>query len=88
MTVPDISSLYINESSSRPSFSDDITDSRVLSDYDLHKLRCYAQSLPYAIESTSNMMELLDFIILRIVQCVEARDYDVGLLQWDSMLSY
>ncbi|KAK0473258.1 hypothetical protein IW261DRAFT_1553160 [Armillaria novae-zelandiae] len=57
-------------------------------DYDLHKLRCYAQSLPYAIESTSNMMELLDFIILRIVQCVEARDYDVGLLQWDSMLSY
>jgi proteasome activator subunit 4 len=33
------------------------------------------------------MQEMLDFIILRIVQCVEAKDYDPGLMQWDSMLT-
>lgn len=51
------------------------------------KLRNYAKSMPYSIEPYSKMIEMLDFIILRIVQCVEAKDYDVGLVQWDSMLS-
>ena len=51
------------------------------------KLTAYINSLPYRTEPHSKMMEMLDFIILRIVQCVEAKDYEVGLLQWDSMLT-
>lgn len=51
------------------------------------KLTAYINSLPYRTEPQSKMMEMLDFIILRIVQCVEAKDYEVGLLQWDSMLT-
>lgn len=51
------------------------------------KLRNYAKSLPYSIEPYPKMMELLDFILLRITQCIEAKDYDVGLVQWDSMLT-
>jgi len=47
----------------------------------------YGNSLPYGIEPYPRMMEMLDFIVLRITQCLEARDYDVGLLQWDSMLA-
>ncbi|KAG6845634.1 hypothetical protein H0H87_005841 [Tephrocybe sp. NHM501043] len=53
----------------------------------MRKLEAYASCLPYAIEPYPKMIELLDFIILRIVQCVEAKDYDVGLYQWDSMLT-
>jgi proteasome activator subunit 4 len=53
----------------------------------LLKLKTYAESLPYSIESNSRMQELLDFILLRICQCVEAKDFDPGLLQWDSMIA-
>lgn len=56
-------------------------------DRHLRKLKAYAVSLPYSIEPLSKMMEMLDFIILRIVQCIEAKDFEVGLLQWDSMLT-
>ena len=56
-------------------------------DRDMVKLRNYAKSLPYSIEPYPKMMKLLDFILLRITQCIEAKDYDVGLVQWDSMLS-
>ncbi|KAI9438389.1 hypothetical protein F5148DRAFT_883735 [Russula earlei] len=54
----------------------------------LLKLKTYAKALPYSIESNSRMQELLDFICMRIVQTVQARDYDPGFLQWDSMLTY
>ncbi|TRM60121.1 hypothetical protein BD626DRAFT_571905 [Schizophyllum amplum] len=54
----------------------------------IRKLKIYAKNLPYSIEPESKMMEILDFILLRITQCVEAKDYDVGLVQWDSLLSY
>ncbi|KAI0067819.1 hypothetical protein BV25DRAFT_1794335 [Artomyces pyxidatus] len=54
----------------------------------LLKLRSYAQSLPYSIEPNSRMQDMLDFICLRIVQSVEAKDYDPGFMQWDSMLTY
>jgi proteasome activator subunit 4 len=53
----------------------------------LRKLKNYARSIPYGIEPNERMQEMLDFIVLRIVQCVEAKDYDPGLLQWDSMLT-
>lgn len=51
------------------------------------KLKEYARSLPYAIEPYAKMLEMLDFIMLRLTQCVEAKDYEPGFVQWDSMLS-
>jgi hypothetical protein len=53
----------------------------------LLKLKSYAKALPYSIDSNSKMQALLDFICMRIVQTVQARDYDPGFLQWDSMLT-
>ena len=50
------------------------------------KLKAYADSLPYSIESNSRMQEMLDFGLLRLCQSVEARDHE-GFCQWDSMLS-
>lgn len=88
MDIPDVSTLVLNEpgSSARPapSISDVIMEGE--GRY-MEKLRNYAESLPYSIEPYSKMLELLDLIILRIAQCVEAKDYDPGLLQWDSMLT-
>ncbi|KAF5384678.1 hypothetical protein D9757_006201 [Collybiopsis confluens] len=60
----------------------------VQDEYYFQKLKSYASSLPYSIEAYSKMMDILDFIILRIVQCVEAKDYEVGLLQWMCMETY
>ena len=57
------------------------------SDRYLLKLKSYANGLPYSIESNSRMQDLLDLICMRIVQTVQARDYDPGFLQWDSMLT-
>lgn len=53
----------------------------------MKKLKDYAMSLPYSIEPYSRIVELLDFILLRITQCIESRDFDIGFLQWDSMLT-
>ncbi|KAG5648199.1 hypothetical protein DXG03_006154 [Asterophora parasitica] len=88
MVPPDLSILSINGTPpSQPMNTDDTTPD----DRSLWKLKACAASLPYSIEPLSKMMEMLDFIILRIVQCVEAKDFEVGLLQWDSiwlMLKY
>jgi len=73
MAFLDISSLAIH-------------DSNPVDRY-FQKLENYAKSLPYPIESNSKMQEMLDFIILRTTQCVTAKDYDPGLVQWDSMLA-
>lgn len=67
-----------------PSIPDDIAHT---TDRYMLKLRDYAKSIPYSIEPNSKMQEMLDFIIYRVTQCVEAKDYDPGLLQWDSMVS-
>ncbi len=67
-----------------PPIVDDIEHA---SDRYLLKLKSYAKALPYSIESNSRMQELLDLICMRIVQAVQARDYDPGFLQWDSMLT-
>jgi len=53
----------------------------------LEKLKNYAESLPYSIESNSKMQEMLDFICLRLCQCIEAKDLDPGFAQWDSMIT-
>ena len=62
-------------------------DIDLASDRYLLKLKSYARALPYSIESNSKIQALLDFICMRIVQAVQARDYDPGFLQWDSMLT-
>jgi len=56
-------------------------------DHYLQKLKNYAKNLPYSVEPNSKMQELLDFILRRITQCVEAKDYDPGLLQWDFLFT-
>jgi proteasome activator subunit 4 len=81
MAFLDISSLAIHDQRHGPVVSGDADDCY------LRKLDSYANSLPYQIEPNSKMQEMLDFIVLRLTQCVEAKDYDPGLLQWDSMLS-
>lgn len=52
------------------------------------KLKEYARSLPYTIEPYARMLEMLNFILLRLTQCIKAKDYEPGFVQWDSMLSY
>ncbi|KAE9410746.1 ARM repeat-containing protein [Gymnopus androsaceus JB14] len=86
MAIPELSNLSLHDPG--PTFSHFFPDGTETDDRYLQKLKSYAKSLPYSIEPYSSMMKILDFIILRIVQCVEAKDYEVGLLQWDSMLSY
>lgn len=77
MDLPDVSGLSI----SGPNEADpELVE-------DPCKINTYGKSLPYAIEPCSKMLEMLDFIVLRLTQCLEARDYDVGLLQWSNMLT-
>jgi proteasome activator subunit 4 len=77
--------LAISHDPGPPPIEDDIEHA---SDRYLLKLKSYAKALPYSIESNARMQELLDLICMRIVQAVQARDYDPGFLQWDSMLTY
>lgn len=53
----------------------------------MEKLKTDAMSIPYAIEPHSKAIEILDFFILRLTQSVEARDFDIGFRQWDTMLT-
>jgi uncharacterized membrane protein len=53
----------------------------------VEKLKHVAASLPYKIESEEEMQRRLDVILTRLVQAVESRDYEYGLLQWDSMFA-
>lgn len=88
MTLPDITSLSIHDpgpsSYCVPTIPDDVAHA---SDRYLLKLKNYAKGIPYSVEPNSKMQELLDFILRRIVQCVEAKDYDPGLLQWDILFT-
>lgn len=53
----------------------------------MKKLKNLARLLPYSVEPDSRMQQMLDFIMRRINQAVEAQDYDIGFLQWDTMLA-
>lgn len=86
MVLPDISTLNLNGTAPKPTLNHADMKDNPPDDRDLRKLKAYAKSLPYTTEPLSKMMEMLDFIVLRIVQSVEAKDFEVGLLQWDSML--
>lgn len=90
--LPDISSLNLNDghdirstNASGEYLPDDI-DKTDGNQY-MEKLKNYAKALPYSIEPYSKMIEMLDFILHRLVQSVEARDYAVGFMQWDSMIT-
>jgi proteasome activator subunit 4 len=89
MKIPDLSSLHIDDRpqaalNQPPAIPDDITNS---DDRYVQKLKSYAKGLPYSIEPYSAMMELLDFICIRLTQCVEAKDFEVGMSQWDTLLT-
>ena len=89
--LPDISSLHLNDPDIRSTnasgeyLPDDI-DQTGENRY-MEKLKSYAKALPYSVEPYSKMIEMLDFILHRLVQSVEARDYSVGFMQWDSMIT-
>ncbi|KAJ7275353.1 hypothetical protein B0H12DRAFT_1086888 [Mycena haematopus] len=83
MALPAISLLSIHDPDPPP--VDSVPDP---SDPALLKYREYVRSIPYGIEPESKLVEMLDFIVLRLTQCCVARDYEPGVLQWDSMLTY
>jgi proteasome activator subunit 4 len=61
--------------------------SNISPDRYLEKLKSYAKSIPYSIESNSEMQAMFEFICLRLCQCIEAKDFDPGFAQWDSMIT-
>ncbi|TFK76829.1 hypothetical protein BDN72DRAFT_890635 [Pluteus cervinus] len=85
--LPDISSISLTDSHPNGILTNGDEEHDSDEPYIL-KWHAYAKSLPYPIESPKKMLEMLDFILLRLTQCLEARNYDVGLLQWDSMITY
>lgn len=83
MDFPDVSRLSISGAKTDSLVPNEDTEMTE----DPCKFNTYARSLPYPTELRSKMLDKLDFIVLRLIQCLEARDYDVGLIQWDSMLT-
>ena len=65
---------------------DDIANAST-NDLFMQRLRTYVKSLPYSVESNAHMQNILDLFITRLVQCIEAKDFDPGFLQWDSMIT-
>ncbi|KXN83586.1 Proteasome activator complex subunit 4 [Leucoagaricus sp. SymC.cos] len=92
MALPDIGRLHLNDvpASSQhldTTFQQDLAESNGINK-EVEKLKDLARLLPYSIEPESQMQQTLDLIIMRICQAIEAQDYDVGFLQWDTMLSF
>ncbi|GAA5895195.1 proteasome activator BLM10 [Sporobolomyces salmoneus] len=46
----------------------------------------YPQALPYEAESIEEMDRRLEEIVRRLIDCVKAKDYDVGFVQWNHRL--
>lgn len=85
-----LSEMQLTEASSTTPASavkipDDIIEG-AKTDPSLEKLRLIAQNLPYPIESNAYMQGILDHILMRIVQCVKARNFDRSLMDWDEHL--
>lgn len=86
--IPDVSRLVLDDPGPemhQTQIPDDIDHA---TDRYMQKLKLYAKSIPYAIESNARMQDMLDLILRRITQCVEAKDFEPGLVQWDSMITY
>lgn len=86
--IPDVSRLALNDPGPETHQTEIPDDINRAPDRYMQKLKLYATSLPYAIESNARMQDMLDFILRRIAQCVEAKDFEPGLVQWDSMITY
>ncbi|XP_006454756.1 hypothetical protein AGABI2DRAFT_215246, partial [Agaricus bisporus var. bisporus H97] len=86
MALPDIGQLHINGLLPQPSLPQDIVDTN--GSREMEKLKNLARLLPYSVEPNSQMQQMLDLIMRRIYQAVEAQDYDIGFLQWDTMLAF
>jgi proteasome activator subunit 4 len=88
LTLPDIVSLRLEDTKS-PRYPLQEPEPEPKDQYEaaIEKHKLYTAYLPYSIEPNSDMQKYLDFIIRRIVICVEAKDYDVGFFQWDSILT-
>ena len=88
MHLPDLSKLDIQSTAQdeeSPYIPDDIVNS---TDPKLVKLKNLARILPYPIESNEEMQRRLELILLRITQCVKAKHYYPGLVNWDIMLNW
>ncbi|SCV72468.1 BQ2448_4005 [Microbotryum intermedium] len=46
----------------------------------------YQNALPYPVESWQEMDQKLELIVRRLIECVRAKDYDVGFVQWNHRL--
>ncbi|KAK4046499.1 Proteasome activator BLM10 [Microbotryomycetes sp. JL201] len=46
----------------------------------------YQRNLPYEVETLEEMDRRLEEIVRRLIDCVRAKDYDVGFLQWNHRL--
>lgn len=89
MALPDVASLKIHDPGPNGVTPRTVNGINANEEYDgryIAKLKNYCNSLPYSVEPNEEMQDMLDFIILRLTQCLEAKDYDPGLQQWDSML--
>jgi len=85
--ILDVANLTLDDPLGPEMFQELPDDINYATDRYMHKLKLYAKSLPYAIESNARMQAMLDFILLRITQCIEAKDFEPGLVQWDSMIT-
>ncbi|KAM0751556.1 hypothetical protein T439DRAFT_300497 [Meredithblackwellia eburnea MCA 4105] len=46
----------------------------------------YQNALPYEVETLEEMDLKLEHIVRRLVECIKAKDYDVGFVQWNHRL--
>ncbi|KAG1755021.1 uncharacterized protein EDB91DRAFT_1096855 [Suillus paluster] len=86
--IPDVSRLALDDPDPEMHQTEIPDDINNTTDRYMQKLELYAKSIPYAIESSAQMQDMLDIILRRITQCVEAKDFEPGLVQWDSMVTY
>ena len=88
MSLPALSKLSLDDAGTQPPPAFDIPDDiDAAMDRPALKLKALAKALPYPIDSNAKMQRVLDLICKRLVQAVEAKDYDPGFIQWDGMLT-
>lgn len=85
-SLPDLSLLNIHDRGPPIEIPDDIQYATE-GDPAMERLKAYVKSLPYSVESNARMQDMLDFFLSRLVQCIKAKDFDPGFLQWDSMVT-
>lgn len=52
----------------------------------MDRLLTFAKNMPYPIESYSRLQKMLDLILMRLVQCVKAKSFDLAFGRWDNAL--